>query len=175
MLKIKIFHFAVMLIVVSIIGAAINNSVFLIIFRIVLLTTYSIYVFSIIPQLDNIFKSMTISDYKVYNFSKLLICIAILFRIYSGFVTYRLDSFDIIDFELNNFYNRINNIIIIFILFINIPYLLTKTILSCEQKEIIKVVNYSFEFMKFIFPPIALWIMVPRINKIYENYILENM
>lgn len=174
MLKIKNFHFIIVFITLILLGAVINNNLILIIYENIFIISYSVYVLSVIPQLNKIFQSFNKFDLNLLNISSTLILVTLIYRIYAGYEMHNLDGFEMFDYLENNVYYKINSFIIIIIIITNIPYLLTKSIISCEQKKIIKVSDNVKEFVISIFIPIFIYIMVPRINKIYENSLAEN-
>lgn len=169
MLKIKHFHFFIVFIIITIIGTFSFNNIILIIQRNLFITLYGIYIINVIPKLNNIYKSLDHIDLKIYKGSILLLLIAILYSIYSGFETYNFDGFELYDYYENNILLKTSNFALLINFFIILPYFLTKTIVSVEQRKVIKVSDYFKEFIFAIITPIFIYKMVPRINQIYEN------
>lgn len=174
MLKIKNFHFFIIFIISLLIGASINNDIILIIYQNLFFALYSAYVFVVIFQLNKIFKFLSKKDLNFFSYTLVLLCCAIIFNVYTDFKIYNLEGFEKIDYIRNNNYYQINNFIIFFIFFVNMPYLLTKSIISCEQNKVIIVSDYIKEFIFSMFIPLFIYFMVPRINKVYEDTIAEN-
>lgn len=171
MLKIKHFHFFIAFIIITIIGTFSFNNIILIIQRNLFITLYGIYIINVIPKLNNIYKSLNHIELKIYKGSILLLLIAIFYSIYSGFETYNFDGFELYDYYENNVLLKTSNFVLLINFFIIFPYFLTKTIVSVEQRKVIKVADYFKEFIFAVITPIFIYKMVPRINQIYENSI----
>lgn len=174
MLNIKNYHFLILFICLNIFSTLLKQVFKTPITDILLIITYLVYTFTIIHLLNNLFQSLN-KYLKIYYY---LTYIYLFYGVFYGLYL----QVSLGEFEFLNYIESFNQTIIgsfvnttayISILF-SIPFLLTKVLLSCEKKEVVKVFSYTTDFLKFIIPPIAIWLMVPRINKVYENSIAEN-
>lgn len=171
MLKIKNYHFLLIFIIVNILSTSLKQIFQVSISEILLISAYLFYTLLVIYKLNSIFQSLN----KYFLIFCYFIYIYIFFGIYYGLylqLSYGFfEYFKYIDSFNESLLGNMMNIVFYSSIFILIPYLLTKTIVSVEQRKVIKVADYFKEFIFAVITPIFIYKMVPRINQIYENSI----
>ena len=174
MFKIKNYHFLLLLLFTTLFSFFLKMILQSITIEIIMLSFYLFYTFIIIFKLNDLFNSLG-KYLKIYFLITYIFLFSIL--IYGYYLNITLNKLEYLEHSIKineSEYGQLLIFIINFCFLFSQPFLLTKVLLSCEKKEVVKVFSYTTDFLKFIIPPIAIWLMVPRINKVYENFLAEN-
>jgi hypothetical protein len=71
-----------------------------------------------------------------------------------------------------NLEQNIEKLFLIMFYFI-VPFILSKYLVSSEKNKVVTLKEHFADYIKFILFPICFWFLIPRINKLFENSIVN--